>query len=130
MVVEIVWDLTHLSQVGLPLVAHCSEDGVLCVVVHVLHEYSLFESMKLPRLLLLFVLLLRPLPLKKDRLGLELYVLSFRPAAPPRQNNTVEMKKQATAAHSKPKAYLPMCAVCPLLRKLFRPLTYAALGSS
>ena len=99
MVVEIVWDLTHLSQVGLPLLGHCSEDGVLCVVVHVLHEYSLFESMKLPRLLLLFVLLLRPLPLKKDRLGLELYVLSFRPAAPPRQNKTV---RDEEASHSCP----------------------------
>lgn len=60
------------AQAGVSLVTYYFGDGVLCLVVHDNHEYSLFESMKLPRLLLLFVLLLRPLPLKKDRLGLEL----------------------------------------------------------
>ena len=62
--------------------------------------------MKLP---LLRVLLLR-LPPKKLRL-LELYaVASFLREPPARQNRIVEIKKQAHAAHSKPKAYEPMLA--------------------
>jgi hypothetical protein len=69
-----------------------------------LYEYSLLPSMKLPRFL---VSLLR-LPPKKRLRPVGLYVvLSFR-ADPPKQKNIVAKRKQKKAAHSKPKAYLPI----------------------
>lgn len=78
--------------------------------------YSLSWT-KLP--LLRVLLVLRP---PNRRLLVDFGVLSLR-APPPKQKRTVERKKQATAAHSKPKAYLPMCADWPFPRKLSRPFT-------
>ena len=42
----------------------------------------------------------------------------------------MERKRQATAAHMKPKLYLPSEADNELFRKLLRPMTYAALYAS
>lgn len=49
-------------------------------------------------------------------------------AAPPTQNMIVESRRQAMAAHMKPKLYLPRLALRPSERKWFRPWTYAALN--
>ena len=89
----------------------------------VFHTYSLLSPlMKLPRLR---VLVLLP-PLKNVPFaGLEgapLLESRFFPL-PPMQNKTVEIRKQAKAAHMNPKAYVPMSEDCPLLRKWSRPLT-------
>jgi len=80
--------------------------------------------MKLPLFRSLFVLFDRrpnppPLPL-----------LLERPAAPPAQNKTVAMNRAATAAHMKPKLYLPRFAVMLLFLKSLRPMTYAAVISA
>ena len=69
------------------------------------------------------------LPKEKPLLAdpdLVVFVLSFRPP-PPKQKRTVDRNMQANAAHSKPKAYLPIMAGLPLARNAFRPLTYAVL---
>lgn len=58
-------------------------------------------SMKLPLSLWLRVLFCLPPP-NMPRLPLPLLLLD-RSEAPPAQNKTVEMKKQATAAHMNPK---------------------------
>lgn len=53
-----------------------------------------------------------------------MYVLLFdREAAPPTQNMAMARKRHATAAHMKPKLYLPSDAVRPKERKLLRPMT-------
>jgi len=81
--------------------------------------------MKLP---LLLVLLFRFPPKKLRRL--ELYaVVSFFFDPPATQNRTVEIRKQAHAAHSKPKLYEPILAVWWFFRKLSRPITYEAVIS-
>jgi hypothetical protein len=87
------------------------------------YAYSLLPLMKLPRDR---VLRLRFPPKKLRRFVVVVVVVrSLRP--PPMQNRIEQMKKQAAAAHSNPKAYSPMWESWPLSRKLFRPLTYAAL---
>ena len=77
-------------------------------------------SMKVPRFLELFCLLPnRPPP--DCFLPLELDV------APPTQRKTIARKRQATAAHMKPKLYFPSVAVVPADLNAFRPFTKAAL---
>ena len=79
-------------------------------------------SIKLPRLLVLLCLLpKRPRP--DLLLPLELDV------APPTQRKTVERKRQATAAHIKPKLYFPRLADVPADLNALRPSTNAALCS-
>lgn len=46
---------------------------------------------------------------------------------PARQKKTVERRRQAKAAHMKPKAYLPIVALLPLERNASRPWTYATV---
>lgn len=85
-------------------------------------RFWLSVSMKLPLDLVVF---LRP---KYPRLlPVEAVVLLFFEVTPATKKMTMARKKHATAAHMKPKAYLPRLAVWPFELKLFRPLTKAAL---
>ena len=84
---------------------------------------KLLLSMKLP--LSLRVLFFLPKPNLPPPLFLPPLLLP--PAAPPPQRKMVARKRQATAAHMKPKAYLPSDASRSSDWKAFRPRTYAAL---
>lgn len=76
-------------------------------------------SMKLPLDLVVFLRPKYPCLLPVE----EVEALLFFDVTPATQNKTMARKKHATAAHMKPKAYLPKVAVSPFELKLFRPLT-------
>jgi len=97
--------LTTLLLLKAPRVKELLRSSPLTKLARVKELLGSLPSTKLPRLL---VLLLRLLPPKKPELR-EGFVVSLFPRRP-MQNKTVARKRQANAAHSKAKAYLPIVA--------------------